>query len=173
MKKYFGIALLITGVIGFFYFTNQKSNKRIFNESISTKQSETLELDLKAGISYEFKFWGFDEEMTGIYTPPYFEAQIKVISDQCKLLFKQTLISIHEIETAGKRITHDGLSYEYTPQTDEKITIQVKIKEGDYIDIEAYKNLSSEADALPGLSIILALMGLVLFWRNKVKFRTE
>jgi hypothetical protein len=173
MKKYIGITLLAIGILAFFYFANEKNSKLTFENRVSSLDLLKLNVHLNAKEKYEFKFWGVDEQMTGVFDQPYFEAQIKILDSKSQILFHQELVSITEIETGGKRVTHDGLSYEYTPQTDEKVTIQVKIKEGDYIDIEAYKNLSSEADALPGLSIILALMGLVLFWRNRVKFRTQ
>lgn len=173
MKKYIGISLLVIGIVGFFYFTNQKNNKRVFNESISGNQMQAFHLTLRSGELYEIKFWGVDEEMTSVYQAPHFEAQIKVLGENGKLLFNRSLVSIHEIETGGKRVTHDGISFEYTAISNEEIEIQTQIKDGDYLDIEVYKNLNSESDALPGLSIILALMGLILFWKNRVRSKIQ
>lgn len=169
MKKYIGLTLLVIGIIGFFYAANDKNEKEIFSKRISSTQLEQIEIPVLAEQTYEIKFWGVDEEMTGNYGTPHFEAQIKILDRQKLVLFNQELVSIHEIETGGKRVTHDGISYSHTPTIDESIEVQVQIKRGDYLDIEVYENLSSEADALPGFSIILALVGLVLYFRGRKK----
>lgn len=169
MKKYIGLTLLIIGIIGFFYAANDKNKKEIFSKRISSTHLEKIEISVLAQQTYEIKFWGVDEEMTGIYEAPHFQAQIKILDRQKLVLFNQELVSIHEIETGGKRVTHDGISYSHTPTVDETIEIQAKINRGDYMDIEVYENLSSEADALPGISIILALVGLVIYFRSRKK----
>lgn len=169
MKKYIGISLLIIGIIGFFYAANQKNEKEIFSKRASSQKLEKMDVPVKANQTYEIKFWGVDEEMTGNYGAPHFEADIKILDRQKLVLFNQELVSIHEIETGGKRVTHDGISYSHTPIVDENIEIQIQINRGDYLDIEVYENLSSEADALPGFSIIIALVGLVLYLRGRKK----
>ena len=169
MKKHIGLILLVIGIIGFFYAANDKNEKEIFSKRISSTYLEKMEIPVLAEQTYEIKFWGVDEEMTGNYGAPHFESQIKILDSQKSVLFNQELVSIHETETGGKRVTHDGISYSHTPTMDETIEIQAQINRGDYLDIEVYKNLSSEADALPGFSIIIALVGLVLFLRGRKK----
>ncbi|NPD85166.1 hypothetical protein HNS38_10370 [Lentimicrobium sp. L6] len=169
MKKYIGIALLVIGIIGFFYSANQKNEKEIFSKRASSSNIEKMDVAVLANQTYEIKFWGVDEEMTGTYEPPHFEADIKILDRQKLVLFDEELVSITEREIGEKRVTHDGTSYSHSPTVDETIEIQVQIKRGDYIDIEIYENLSSEADALPGFSIILALIGLVLYLRGRKK----
>ena len=169
MKKYIGLTLLIIGIIGFFYAANNKNEKEIFSKRISSAQLEKMEIPVLADQTYEIKFWGVDEEMTGVYEAPHFQAQIKILDRQKLVLFNQELVSIHEIETGGKRVTHDGISYSHAPTLNETIEIQAQINRGDYMDIEIYENLSSEADALPGISIIIALAGLVIYFRGRKK----
>lgn len=167
VKKIIGIIFLVVGVIGFFYFANQKNERKIFQERVSSPELKTLNIDLEQNQTYEIKFWGVDEQMTGVFDQAYFEADISIKNIHGHILFNQSLISIHEVETGGKRVTHDGVEYIHTPKTDENIQIELKIIKGDYIDIEVYKNMDSETDALPGISIIFALIGLVLFLRNR------
>ena len=169
MKKYIGLTLLVIGIIGFFYAANDKNEKEIFSKRISSTHLEKMELPILADQTYEIKFWGVDEEMTGVYEAPHFEAHIKILDRQKLVLFNHELVSIHEIETGGKRVTHDGISYSHTPSMDETMEIQAQINRGDYMDIEVYENLSSEADALPGFSIIIALVGLVLYFKGRKK----
>ncbi len=169
MKKYIGIALLIIGIIGFFYAANSKNKKEIFSKRVYSSHLKKMNISILANQSYEIKFWGVDEEMTGNFGTPYFEADIKVLDKQKLILFDKELVSITEREVGGKRVTHDGISFNHSPTIDETIEIQVQINRGDYLDIEVYENLSSEADALPGYSIILALVGLVLYLRGRKK----
>lgn len=169
MKKYIGITLLIIGIIGFFYAANNKNEKEIFSKRTSSTHFERMEIPVLANQTYEIKFWGVDEEMIGNYERPHFEAQIKILDRQKLVLFNQELISIHEIETGGKRVTHDGISYKHTPIVDESIEIQVQINRGDYLDIKVFENLSSESDALPGFSIIIAIVGLILYIKARKK----
>lgn len=167
MKKNIAIVLMVIGVLGFVFTTMQKDNMKIFGQRISEVSNQKYTVALKANQVYEIKFWGVDEEMTGLSQPPHFEARIKIFDGQQQLLFNQELVSIHEIETGGKRVTHDGISYSHKPKEDEELTINVQILRGDYLDLEVYENLDSEADALPGFSIIIAIVGLVLFFRSR------
>lgn len=169
VKKIIAIVFLLIGIIGFFYFANQKNEKKVFDNRISGPGKTSLSLDLKENQTYEIKFWGVDEEMTGVYEQAYFEARVIIKNGLEQVLFNQELISTSETETGGKRVTHHGLEYLHSPKKDETIKIEADIKKGDYIDIEVYKGLDSESDTLPGVFIILAFIGLVLFFRSKKK----
>lgn len=169
VKKIIGIGLLVIGVVGFFYFANQKDERKVFNERISKPEKTVLDVNLQENQTYKIKFWGVDEEMIGVFQQPHFEARLEIQNSQDQVLFNQELVSIHEIESGGKRVTHDGLEYLYIPDEGETIKIIVDIKKGDYIDVDVYENLDSEADAMPGISIILALVGLVIFLRSRKK----
>lgn len=169
MKKIIAIILMAIGVLGFFYTTMQKDDMKVFGQRISGTSNQQYSVPLKANQVYEIKFWGVDEEMTGVFEQPHFEAHLKIFDGQQNLLFDHELISIHMIETGGKRVTHDGISYSHTPKTDELITIETEIKRGDYLDLDVYENMDSEADALPGFSIIIAIVGLVLYFRSRNK----
>lgn len=167
VKKNTGIIFIIIGVIGFFYASSIKGDKLVFNERVSSYNLESFQVNVDGGENYEIKFWGVDEEMTGVFQQPYFEAQLSIRDGQNHLLFNQDLMSIHEIETGGKRTTHDGLDYLHSPKSNEVITISAQIIKGDYLDIEVYKNLDSETDALPGVFIIIAIIGVFVYFRSR------
>jgi len=169
VKKIIGIIFIIIGLIGFFFFSYQKNNHEIFDKRISSRDKTVLKVDVKEKQNYDIKFWGVDEVMTKVYDQPHFEARIIIKNELGQILFERELVSIHEIESGGKKITHDGLEYLHIPNTDETISIEIEIKKGDYLDVEIYKNLDSESDALPGIFIILAIIGLVIFLRNRKK----
>lgn len=169
VKKITGIIFVVIGIIGFLYTSNQKSNKLVLQEKAAGFETKTNQVEVEEAENYEIKFWGVDEEMTGVFQQPYFEAKISIRDGQNHLLFNQDLISVHEIETGGKRTTHSGLDYLHSPRNTEVITISTQIIKGDYLDIEVYKNLDSESDALPGIFIIVGIIGMVLYLRSRKK----
>lgn len=167
IKKWFGILLMAIGIIGFIFNANKKNDMKVFEKRVSTNQPQNFTVELSANHVFEIKFWGVDEEMTQTFNSPTFSSNIEIINEKGDLIFNESLESVISREIGGKRVTHDGLSFSYETQEDEIIQIHTQITMGDYMDVEVYEDLSSEADALPGVFIILAIIGLVLFLRGR------
>lgn len=167
IKKWLGTLLMTIGVVGFFINANQKNDQRIFDARISNNDLKNLSIDIEANHMYMIKFWGVDEEMTNTYSQPSFAANIKVLNSEQTVLFSEELISITQKEVGGKLVTHDGISYLHECTTNESLQMMVQITDGDYMDVEVYKDLSSEDDAMPGFFIIIAIVGVVLYFRRR------
>lgn len=169
VKKWIGILLIIIGIGGFIYNANSKNNHNFYSERISNNKPKETKIDFIGGHQYKIKFWGVDEEMTNTYSQPSFSSKINIIKGNGEVLFSSTLISITQREIGGKLVTHDGVTYEHICEANEALVIKTHITDGDYMDVEIYQDLSSEADALPGVFIILAIIGVVLVLRARNK----
>jgi len=169
IKKLIGIIFLLIGIIGFLFSTFQKNEHPIFEERITSQEKTILKVDVEKDQPYDIKFWGVDEVMTKVYEQAHFEARVSIKNELGQVLFDRELVSTHETETGGKKVTHDSLEYLHIPDKDETISISIEIKKGDYLDVNIYKDMDSETDALPGFFIVLAMMGLVFFLRGRKK----
>ncbi|MCF7972346.1 MAG: hypothetical protein K9N55_00880 [Phycisphaerae bacterium] len=168
MKKQLGIVVLSVGVVGFFVATQMKSKSQVFGERLSQVQARTLEIPVKAGSAYRFAFWGVDEEM-GQQVWANLDFKATVTDSKGAVLFeKQTEASASSSEEKGgiKR-AQNGFEYHHTAQTTESLAVALAVTQADYIDLEVYKDLPDWLNMAPGLSILLAIVGLVLFLRGR------
>jgi hypothetical protein len=168
MKKQIGMAVLIAGVAGFFVFTQMKSKAQVFEERLPQAAGRTLEIPVAAGSDYTFAFWGVDEEM-GQQVWANLDFGATVTDSRGNSLFEkqiQASASSSE-EKGGVKRAQNGFEYHHFAQTTEPLTVVVTAKAADYVDVEVYKDLPDWLNMAPGLSILLAIVGLVLFLRGR------
>lgn len=168
MKKQIGIVMLIAGVVGFLVATQAKSSSKVFGERYSQTGVHTLEIPVEAGSAYIFAFWGVDEE-TGLQTWGDLDFTATVTDASGVELFKKQKIATASSadETGGIKRAQNGCEYHHVAQSTESLTAVVTATAADYVDVEVYRNLPDWLNMAPGLGILLAIVGLVLFLRGR------
>lgn len=167
VKKIIGIVFLIAGLIGFLYFTSQKSEKKIFENGISNPGKTVLNIDLKKDQAYVIGFWRVDEKIPEELKNTSFEALLSIKNNLEQVLFTQKLANTSEVKISEEKSSHHGLKYLHSPKNDETIEIEVEIDKGDYIIVKVHKSPNSKSDVLSWIFIILTLTGLIVFIRNR------
>ncbi|NOR86046.1 MAG: hypothetical protein GQ527_00410 [Bacteroidales bacterium] len=167
IKKWIAIIIMVIGVIGFIYHSEKKSDTLLFSKNIYVSDLQNIDIQLTANHNYKFNFWGTDEEMTGTFSMPTFTATLLLTDSKKDIIFQEQIESYNPKEMGGKLVAHAETTFEYHPSQDEQLELQVQILDGDTLDIDVYQDLSDEGDAMPGIFIIIAIIGLVIFLRAR------
>jgi len=169
-KKQFGLLLLIVGIVGFFYFTNAKSNYRIYEQRFTQTKIHKVKLEAKENNSYTMFFWAVDEE-TGIQQWAEIQLIVSVKTQSGELIKREKRIATvsDSEETGGIKRAENGLDFTYQSKSDQTILIEADLQSGDYVDIEIYENLPEGLNLYPGLAIIFGLVGLVVYLKGRAK----
>lgn len=167
-KKNIGLLLLIVGIAGFFYFSSAKSNYRIFEQRFTQNKTHKVDLEAKENDSYTMFFWAVDEE-TGLQQWAEIQLIISVKTQSGELIKREERIATasDSEETGGIKRAQNGLDFTYQSESNQTILIEADLQSGDYVDIEIYENLPEGLNLYPGLSLILGLIGLVVYLRGR------
>ena len=169
-KKQIGLLLLIVGVIGFFYFSSAKSNYRIFEQRFTQNKIHRATLEAKENNNYTLFFWAVDEE-TGLQQWAEIQLVVNIKTQSGELIKREERVATasESEETEGIKRAQHGFEFSYLAESDQTILIDIDLQSGDYADIEIYENLPEGLNLYPGLSIILGLIGLVLYLKGRAK----
>lgn len=166
MKKKVGMVLVVLGIVGFFAATQVKSLSRVHNERYSQTGTKTVSIPVESGSAYTFFFWGVDEE-TALQTWAGLDMKATVTDAGGATLFEEQVVASASEDTGGVRRAQNGFQYRHEAQASETLTVTIEAIEADYVDLEVFKDLPEWLNLAPGLSILLAIVGLVLFWKAR------
>lgn len=110
---------------------------------------------------------GEDSEMKENSIDAKFVGKIQIYNQKEQLLFNQTLIADHPYEFAERMEAKGETEYLHSPKFGESVKVLVQIVEGEKLKIEVFENLDSESDALPGMFIIVAVIGLFIWLSSR------
>ena len=163
-KHYIGIALIITGIVFFVAFTEKKSNNRIFSKKMTVNgQVFKDSIFLKPKTNYVFAFSAVHEAGGGFSEWPTVSANMKIFNKKRNVLFETSINVSEHREVGGLRRAQDYKEFKYLAPENEQVFIETQLLEGDKMEVEVYENLSDLGNILPGLGVIMALVGFVVF----------
>lgn len=164
-----GFLLITLGVVMFIGFTEEKNDDRILSKTYSGNNQTYIDsLLLTKEANYIFAFNAEHETGGGFSEWPKVKAQIK-ISNKKEILFNETIEHSENREVGGLRRAQDYTEFKYTVQDNEPLQIETILFEGDKMSVEVYQNLSDIGNILPGLGIIVLLVGVFVY----LKFRPK
>lgn len=172
MKKkihFIGFLLMALGVVMFIGFTEKKKEDSILSKTYRANNQTSIDsLLLVKGASYIVAFNAEHEAGGGFSEWPNVKAQIK-ISNKKEQLFTEILEHSENREVGGLRRAQDYTEFKYTAQDEETLQIETVLFEGDKMSLEVYQNLSDIGNMLPGLGIIVMLVGVFVYLKYRPK----
>ncbi|MCF7730831.1 MAG: hypothetical protein K9N23_04050 [Akkermansiaceae bacterium] len=170
-KKTVGAVLMGLGIIGFFGGNMLKSRSQILEEKLTSVGPHSVTLPVTAGKSYTVFLWGRDEKSESLPGFAGMEFSAKVIgADRGKVIFEQASVSASASSSeagGGIKRAQNGCEFTATAETSGNWTLQIDLKTGDEVTVDAYQGLSVFHNLAPGLAIICGLIGLILFLKGR------
>lgn len=166
-KKNIGLAILIAGIIGFFYFSGKKSDYQILTKRFSLAKIHHLQMDVKADQNYLFSFWAVDEEGGFKNQWADVKAFVSLKSQANELIVEREIIASASEESGGLKRAQNGFEYNYYSEQNQTLKVEINLVSGDYANMEVYENIPDGISLYPGLSILFGLIGLVLFLKGR------
>lgn len=165
-KKHLFLLIMILCIGLFIYAQSLKSKYGIYKERITTEARYEYNFRTAANSSYLISIWGCDEE-TGLQQWASLNFNYEVLVNNVSIKKKQILASESE-EKGGIRRAQSGSDVTFVSETNTNAVVICKISEGDYVDIEIFKDLPNNLYWLPVFSILGALLSGFLY----LKYRT-
>lgn len=163
-KKLLGLTMLIGGIVMFVFF-NQKNKQFLeFSKTGSTLSPINLEMPVEAGNDYLVKFWFSDEE-TGYHWASAL-ADFSIYFNEEQIHTKKYSATSSD-ETGGVKRAQNTDEIRYTPSKSGKLIFKGELLEGDKWEVLVYKNMSDKENMAPPLALIVAIVGIVLVFRNR------
>lgn len=167
-KKNIGLLLLGVGILGFLFSSGRKKDFLVEEQHFAQNTIHSFNLKTKENSNYTLFFWLVDEE-SGIQMSANADALITV-ADQNGILIKREEIIAHSSgKSNGIRKAQNSFEFHYISTKIEYLLIQINLLKGDYIDVEIYEDLPSNLNIIPGISIIIGIIGFVIFLRGRAK----
>lgn len=163
MKRKVGLLCLVLGLVGFFAGNMTNSGKQTVEQQWTQTGTHTHTFEVTGGTPYEARLWVIDEE-TGLQQWGEAAASMKLTDAPGSVLFDKGVranASSSERDGGVSR-AQNGVSHRWTPAQSGQITAEVRMDKGDKVELTVYRDLSETGSMLPGLSIVLAVIGLVL-----------
>jgi hypothetical protein len=172
-KKRLGLGLVLLGVIVFVLGSENKSDHLVAREKTASAAPVQLLLPVKAGHDYLVGVWGEDEEL-GQQRWADMELEWTVAIDGRPLHRNrlQATASSGE-EKGGVRRAQNGEEYRYQAIADGNLELRARLLRGDKLELVVYRDLGEKANLLPGLGLLTALGGLVVYLRGRNSAREE
>jgi hypothetical protein len=166
-KKHLGLGLVLLGVIVFVLGTENKSDHLVTREKTASVAPLQVLLPVKAGHDYRVGVWGEDEER-GLQHWADMELEWTVAVDGRPLYRNrlQATASAGEEKSAVRR-AQNGEEYRYRADADGSLELRARLLRGDKLELVIYRDLDEQANLLPGLGLLTALGGLVLYLRGR------
>jgi hypothetical protein len=123
---------------------------------------------VSGGQEYEARIWVIDEE-TGIQQWAEAQASLRLTDAQDHIFFEKGVAANRSSseKTGGVTRAQNGTSHRWTAKENGEVAITVTMKTGDNVELIVFKDLSQGQSLLPGLSILLGLVGVVLILRAR------
>ena len=168
--KYLGIIFIAVGIVLFIFFTEDKKENIIFSET-NTKTAKVVQdtVKFKADINYIVAFSGESEGSGSFSAWATIDANIRILTDKGTELFNKSVNYTEDKETGGVRRAQFYEEFKYVPKNNETVIITTVLNKGDKTEVQVFENLDEITNILPGLGIILAIIGGVVFLRFRNK----
>ena len=167
-KKVVGIVMMVAAAVGFVLANMNRDEYSEASERFSSLGKHTKEIPVKAGEHYRIALWGVDEE-TGLQTWASLKTTVTVTDSAGKVLHEKELVATESKETGGIRRAQIGDEFGALADRDDAWVVTVELTEGDHVDLEVFRGLSDLGNVLPGLIVILFVVGLVVWLRNRAE----
>ena len=165
-RKFLGIGVMVVAAVGFVLANMNRDEYLEASERFSSLGKHTKEIPVKAGQHYRIAVWGVDEE-TGLQAWASLSAKVTVTDSAEKVLHEKELVASESKETGGIRRAQIGDEFGAVAERNDSWIVTVELIEGDYVDLEVFRGLSDLGNVLPGLIVILFVVGLVVWLRNR------
>jgi hypothetical protein len=168
MKRIIGYVLLGLGVVGFFAGNITASEREVLKKTYTTAGEHRESLTVSAGHAYEARIWVIDEE-TGIQQWAEAQATLRLADAQGEVFFERGVTAHRSSseKTGGVSRAQNGASHRWTAKDNDPVTVTVTMDTGDNVELVVFKDLSQSQSLLPGLSILLGIVGVVLILRAR------
>jgi hypothetical protein len=167
-KKQLGMAVMLVAIVGFVFFSENKSDYVVLDETYGNCGEISRELAVRKGQSYRISVWGIDEE-TGLQQWGNLKAALLVADSKGEVLCRKSFnaSASSSQESGGVRRAQNGTECVHKAQSAEKLMITILFEEGDKVSLQVHENLGDLENMLPGLFLIFGLGGLVLFLKGR------
>lgn len=167
-RRRIGIALMLLAAAGFLFSTQAKSRYQIFGERFAAAGTHTASFAVEPAHSYRIFIWAVDEAL-GLQEWADMQLQATLTSPSSGLLETESAAASASSgqESGGKRRAQDGFEWLVEAAVAESWNLHLDLREGDYVDVEVYRDLSDLRNLLPGLYVLCFLGGIVLFLRGR------
>jgi hypothetical protein len=169
-KMRIGFGLVLIAVVGFIGATQGRNEHRILDEDYTRPGRYEELLPVLAGHGYRIAAWGLDEE-TGLQRWATVEATVTVLDSAGQVVFEEAFNATASAETGGVRRAQNGAEYLHEAEEDGELTLRVDLVEGDHVDLEVFADMDVITNLLPGLCVLLLLLGAVLILKARAVVR--
>lgn len=168
MKRIIAICLLAVGIIGFIYGNTSASKKELLEKSYTKAGQHQASFTVESGSEYTARLWVTDEE-SGLQRWAKATASLQLIDDTGKVMFNKGATASQQSSQndPGPARAQNGVTHRWTPTASGKVDSIVTLKEGDKAELTVYKDMSETQGMVPGLSIIVAIVGGVMLLRAR------
>lgn len=167
MKK-ISIILIALSIVGFIMSNIKRDKKKVYEKKYSATNEITDTLKVITGKNYIISFYCMDEEPEGFTEMPEVQSSIHIFNAD-STLYRKKLTSFSDVNRGGYRKAEEYTDYQFKAVKNDDIYIETKLHEGDANELIIFSDLSEEMNILPGIFIIILVIGVFLFmkFRNK------
>lgn len=168
MKRLISLSLLAVGLVGFFGGNQLTRVFRIASDRYNSVGTHDRTVEQSAGRSYEVRLWVVDEE-TGLQQWPGAEAALRVNDSEGRTLHEAKVRADQAAssDTGGVSRAQNGITYRWLAVSDSPVIVSAALVDGDYVDVDLYRDMPEAIGLVPGVGILIGLAGLVLFLRSR------
>ena len=165
------MALLTGGILVFIGATMRKSSYELHQQRYPQPEQVTVPFAAEADRDYQVSLWAVDEE-SGFPAHPRVAVVVEVMDAKGTVLEgRQVACSCGTSDNSpgsegpvrAQNCCESGLHLSYYTE----LTVRVDVAEADYLDITIYRDLPVWLNLLPGIGILVALAGGVLWLRGR------
>jgi hypothetical protein len=125
-------------------------------------------MNLCTGSSYTIAFWVNDEIPANMAHWPEAKA-VFCAHNRADTLFLKRIKAYESVETEGIRRAHNYTDFRFEARAEDSLFFSVELFKGDECELHVYRDMSEEQNILPGVFIIVLLLGFFIF----LKYRRE
>jgi len=159
---------IVVGIAGFIAGSMIASGREVLKKTFTTAGDYRETLSVSGGHEYEARIWVIDEE-TGIQQWAEAQASLRLADAQGKVFFEKGVAANRSSseKTGGVSRAQNGTSHRWMAKENGEVAVTVTMKTGDNVELVVFKDLSQGQSLLPGLSILLGIVGVVLILRAR------
>ena len=164
MKKPIALLLLALALAGFFGGNMLKDRTQVFEKRIQSTTASPVAIALDPGAAHTVFIWAVDED-TGYHWASVDArvtlrdaAGVELVAGPIQATQSEAKGGVKRAQNGFDTVVSAGVSAAF---------LTVELIEGDYVDVEIYADLPTWLHLAPGISILVGLVGLVLYLRSR------